>query len=401
MTAILLFVATIVSVSPLIHAYSPIKGNVIFVVAVLTILIRKSWWSVAYSKYSFWCLLVAFFAVIPTLYWQQPLMLLIPTYFLVSILAVSVIDSDDVRAFVELVSAFLVVTLAGAVIGTLYAYFGGAPLLEFLNPDDRVNKLFLTTLTNTQVLNYIRPSGIFDEPGALSFVICFVAALRHATGCNKRVTWILLGIGFITTSVAHLLYSFMHAAQEFKGNKRAGKLLVTMGLVALILWLVVIFFPPVQDIFSVLFLSRLSGEDLGVDRTTTMASAFKYLDPHSIFFGLDPQCAVGLADCLLDKGYEDYGDNPLTLLVHWGILLAFPYYFSLFYSARVALLRRNFIIVGLLILLLQRPYTMSYGYSLFIILTLLTLMNVSLRPKKKDDGLKTTPTLSASLINDA
>ncbi|MEO7497283.1 MAG: hypothetical protein ABIT83_16715 [Massilia sp.] len=400
-TALLLFIATIVSVSPLIHAFSPIKGNVIYVVAVLVLLIRKSWWSVAYGKYLFWCLLVEFFALIPTLYWQQPLMFLIPTYLLVSILAVSVLDSEDVKAFVDLVSGFLVLTLAGAVIGTLYAYFGGASLLEFLNADGRANNLFLTTLTNSQFLNYIRPSGVFDEPGALSFVTCFVAALRHAAGCNKRVTWLMLGIGFITTSVAHLLYTVMHAAQEFKGNKRAGKFLLTAGLIALVLWLLVLFFPPIQDIFSVLFLSRLSGDDLGDDRATTMENALQYLDMRSIFFGLDPQCAVGIANCVIDKGYANYGDNPLTLLLHWGIFLAFPYYLSLTYFAGFALLRRNFIIVGLTILLLQRPYTMSYGYSLFILLTSLTVLNISFRPSQKAPGSNTSRPLPVSLIKDA
>ena len=81
-----------------------------------------------------------------------------------------------------------------------------------------------------------------------------------------------------------------------------------------------------------------------------------------------------MANCV-DLGFESYGDNPLTLLVHWCGFLAFPYYFALTYLAVNSARQLSFVMLGILLLLLQRPYTMSYGYSMLIVLTIFALTN--------------------------
>jgi len=77
----------------------------------------------------------------------------------------------------------------------------------------------------------------------------------------------------------------------------------------------------------------------------------------------------------VDLGFENYGENPLSLLVHYGGFLAFPYYFALSYLVIYSVWRRDFIMLGIFLLLLQRPYTMSYGYSMLILLTIFVLTN--------------------------
>jgi hypothetical protein len=103
-------------------------------------------------------------------------------------------------------------------------------------------------------------------------------------------------------------------------------------------------------------------------------NAVNYIDINTFMIGLDSNCAVGLSNCI-EVGFDNYGDNPLSLLVHYGGFLAFPYYFSLAYLVVYSTWRRNFIMFGIFLLLLQRPFTMSYRYSMLILLTIFVLAN--------------------------
>jgi hypothetical protein len=372
----LLIIATIVAVSPLVSAYSPIKGNIISILALFIILCSKNVWARVNQGYFFWCLMIVFSAFISTLYWQEFRMMLIPIYFVLSILIISVLNKHDVKVFIEILTTLVMIFLFGAIFGTFYAYYGGVPILDFANPDGRLNQLYLTTLTNFQIENFIRPSGIFDEPGALSFVACFIAALRHSTGGNKKITWIILILGMVTMSIAHLIYVLLHAAQELKSHQRAKDIFMFLGVVAICSWVLASFIQPIQDILSALLFSRFTDDTLsalGQDRVTTLLNAAGYININTFMFGLDSDCAIGFADCTFDKGFENYSDNPLTLLVHWGWFLAFPYYFVLAYLTFNSVRQRNFIMFGIMCLLLQRPYTMSFGYSMLIVLTLFVL----------------------------
>lgn len=383
---VLLTLATLIAFSAVVHGYSPIKGNLIFLLSAFAILYAKTSRGGIKERYFVISLCLVFLSSIPMLYWQQPRFLLVPSYFVLSILVVSVLNKNDIKAYVDLSSWFVMVMLIGAVIGVLYAFFGGEPLLEFNNEDGRLNQLFLTTFSNFKMLNLIRPSGIFDEPGALSFVICLVAALRHALGCNRRTTWILLGVGFITTSVAHLMYVVLHAIDELKGHKRAQFALVSFVGVMMVGTAVVLASEPLQELFTILFFDRFSSGNLGDDRMESFQNGINYLNSTSFFFGLDGECAVGLASCF-DKGYGAYAATPLSPVVHWGIFAAIPYYLILLYLVMSFVRRFDFVMLGIFVLLLQRPYTMSVGYSLFILLTIYVLAD-----KQRSNSSK-TPTL--------
>jgi hypothetical protein len=390
LTALLLILATIVAISPLIHTFSPIKGNVISVLALFTVFFIKSSWKKVSKAWFIGTLGLILLAFIPTLYWQEPRMMLIPIYFILSMLVISVLNKDDIKNFVDLISWAALILLFLAIIGTFYAYLGGGSILEFANEDGRPNQLYLTTLTNAQFGNYIRPSGIFDEPGALSFVVCFVAALRHVLGCNKKVTWILLIFGFVTTSVAHLIYTLLHAAEELKDNRRVKNIFIVAAIVICLLMLMALV-QPIRDIFDRLLLSRFSDANLsslGQDRIITLVNAVRYINIETFFFSLDSNCAVGLENCV-DIGFENYGDNPLTLLVHWGGIVAFPYYLVLVYLAIQFVRLRSFVMLGVLFWLLHRPYTMSYGYSMLIVLTIFVF---PVKPASNDiRKISTTP----------
>jgi hypothetical protein len=371
----LLLLGGVISLSPLLNAFSPIKGNIIALASAATIvLIRIDWYAINRRIVGLILLLLAT-AGISASYWGQPRMMLIPIYTISSVLAISVLCRRDVDAFVELFTWLMVAMLVGAVVGLFYAFLGGAPLLGFPNPDGRLNQLFLTTLTNSQYENFIRPSGLFDEPGTLSFVVCCLAALRHALGSNKKVTWTMLLLGLVTMSLAHMLYMVVHAINELSGSKHMMKALVMTTVVAIALYAIVTFVQPIQEIYSNLMLAKFvvsDGRLAGDNRTDLFLNAASYINPKSFWFGIDARCAVGYVNCA-EQGYGLYGENPLTLLVQWGLLISFPYYLGLFYLGIVAFLRRTLIPLGIFLLLLQRPYTMSFGYALLILLTIAAL----------------------------
>jgi hypothetical protein len=375
LTAGLLLLGGVLSLCPLLSAFSPIKGNILALAAAAAIIvIRIDWYSIN-RRLAALILLLAATAGVSASYWGEPRMMFIPIYVISSALAISVLRRRDVNAFVELFTWLMIAMLVGAVVGLFYAFFGGAPILSFPNPDGRLNQLFLTTLTNSQYENFIRPAGLFDEPGALSFVVCCLAAVRHALGYEKRTTWIMLLLGLATMSLAHMLYMVVHGINELSGSKHMIKALVGATAVAIVLYAVVTFVQPVNEIYSNLLLAKFAfsnGRLVGDNRTDLFLNAARYINPSSFWFGIDAKCALGYVNCA-EQRYGQYGENPLTLLMQWGLLISFPYYLGLLYLGVVAFLRRSLIPLGILLLLLQRPYTMSFGYALTILLTIAVL----------------------------
>ena len=116
--------------------------------------------------------------------------------------------------FLTLATAFMLVLLIGAIIGFALALNGAQPLFDIANSDGRPNYFYYTTFSNMRWGNVIRSSGLYDEPGAFSYMICAVSALRHLRGRDARVTWLMLGMGFVTLSLAHLVYVLLHALAE-------------------------------------------------------------------------------------------------------------------------------------------------------------------------------------------
>ena len=372
-TPFALLMATVVSISALVPVLLPFNGNIIFFLAVLFILIDRSAWNRVPSKVLIIVALIIVLTFAPTIYWRQFRYLLLPIYFILSILVIILLREIDTNIFIELATKFVMVLLIGALIGAIYAYFGGNAIFEFANQDGRANQLFLTTLTNTQLDNFIRPSGIYDEPGSLSFVTCFVAALRQANGSEKRTTWLLLFLGFITSSVAHLAYAVFHAVDDLNGKKsRATILHIFVGL----LFVTAIFYynyEPFRDFFETLFVDRFRTGTLGDDRVASFWVGIELIDMRTFFFGLDSDCAVGLANCV-EKGYSFYSATPATLIVHWGIFAALPYYCVMVYLAVHVIRYRNYVLLGVMLLLAQRPYVMAVGYSLLINLPIFLLV---------------------------
>lgn len=315
---------------------------------------------------------------ISTLYWQDIRVLSVPVYFYVALLLGSVCTNDDVSDFVDLASCFMLFLCIGAVLSMLYVILGGGPIFTFPNPDGRLNYVFFGTMTNSYWNGLIRPSGIFDEPGAFSFFICSVVTLRKIYNKNTNINWLLLALGMCTLSIAHVVYVIFYFLSERPDVRR----IFVMSLVLCISFLL-IKNSSSFEIFEQVFLNRFQIDDDGLmkgdNRTESIVAAIEILTNNSkvFFWGLSPDSYLNSVEYMNSSGLPEIGSNPLSQLVRMGLVLSLVYYtvlLVLFISIRKG--AKYLAIVGFGMLLLQRDFIYVVSYSMFIVLIVRASMNV-------------------------
>jgi hypothetical protein len=328
--------------------------------------IRLTYWFVYLG------LTVLILASATTIFWMDARFALSSIFLIFSLFLLQFIDCRALDWFLTLATALLLVLLVGAIIGFVLALSGMQPMFEMANTDGRPNYFFYTTFSNLRWGNIIRPSGIYDEPGAFSFMICAVSAIRHLRGRDSRVTWLMLGMGFITLSLAHLVYVLLHAlAERLKYRNVVGIMATLLPLVLLVGYL------GGFEIFEKRLLSRAtiseSGEIVGDNRSLRAVNAAKHLNAHpdSILFGADPSCRFEPVEC--KEKFPLMGENPLSPLVFNGILISWPYYLVLAVLLCAPMFGRKYIVsFAFAALLLQRPYMLGLGYSFIGLLVVAT-----------------------------
>lgn len=311
------------------------------------------------------------FAFVPALYWVEIRLILYPVFFLASVLLASQVTTRDLEVFITLSTAFMFVLLFGAVLGYALAALELSPLGVFNNTDGRSNYIFYTTLSNSVEAGFIRPAGIYDEPGAFSFFVCIVGFLRHATGRSKIVTLALLTLGLITFSIMHMIFLVLYVIVSVTNFRLLMKLV--LGLVMLS---VLIFISGQGEMIGNKVLSRLllteDGALAGDTRSLLFFNASSVLSnvEHAFWVGADSSCTTDAIICR--DLFGPMGENPLSPLVSQGIFLSWPYYLFILatmislFNGRPGLM---FFAVGLLFI--QRPYLMNLGYSLLGILAVM------------------------------
>jgi hypothetical protein len=360
----LLLTASVVTISPIAAWLLPIRGNLLFIgCCVLVLLLRVREVRVG-SRRLLWMGAGALLALAYAAWWQDLKLAFFPAYLALSIVTVAALSRRAAWLFVRWMTALMAVLAACALAGQVYAWLGGAPLLTIDNPDGRPASLYLLTMTNDALDNLIRPAGIFDEPGALSFYICLTAACRSLLGMPRKATWPLLAGGLITLSLAHLVYMAFHLMSERLMSPRAMRALLAGALVLGGAML----HPAVQGTIHERIGARLVMEDgrlAGDNRSELLQNAAGYVDLKTSLVGLDARCISDWAAC--QRAYRRFGENILTPLVQGGILMSWPYYATLAALLATGLrARRRLVCVGVAALLVQRPYVLSAGYCLLI-----------------------------------
>lgn len=324
--------------------------------------VRQQWLLMAIA-------LISLTALIHTLYWMNPSNLRLVWSFCLALVLVAYARDREIDRLIDIATAFVSLMLLGAVIAQIYTMAGGGPWGGFDRPgQEEVRMLVLpfSLAIEAKFDGSVRVTGIYDEPGAFSFVICLLAFLRRARGKSPAMTWALLGFGAITLSLAHLVFI---ACFMLSGNlTRMGIIIggvvvatVTAGLVA----------TPAGDALVEQVGSRILGEEIegrlvrGDNRSERFALA---VDTMVASTG---SVLIGTSSIDDRESFKMMGENPLTPLARYGIVASWPYYAYLIFGA-VCLFRgrQNLSFFGIVLLLAQRPYVQSDGYSLLAVLAL-------------------------------
>ncbi len=358
----LLFSAALISVVPWFENIFRLKGNIFSILCLLAInfiLFNK----LNLRKALFLCLPFFILALLSVFYWEELYLLKIQIYFYLAILTATSVDDRLLKKFIEFSSTILCIILFLSVISFFYRYYGNPSLFEILNPDGRSNFFYLTSF-GTETQN--RVSGIFDEPGTLSFISSIIVFLRDKFSLSFKKSIFILFLGIFTISIAHFIFFsiyLLHLLIKVRSLKSLKNY---------------VFFFILFSIFLFLIHSRFT-EFLGQDRISAFFNAYALLDSRSFLFGMDSVCQLGKFDCVGNLKFNDilvplYGDNPLTLLVHYGIFISFPYYFFMLYLLHIAIRKSSLILFAIFLLLLQRPYIMSFGFSILLSFVIIALL---------------------------
>ena len=267
----------------------------------------------------------------------------------------------SVRGLVErlcdAMSAFASIGVIACIIGFAYAWFGGQPVLSIENNDGRENALYLTTMTNFWVGTVIRPSFIYDEPGAFSFVVCAVVVMREMLGRPARLSWLLMLGGLITLSLTHMLILLLFLGQRLGWARSA-----IVGAVLLA---------------GAMSLANLVGDELGFvaerftvddgklsgdNRSNQIGNFMDIVNPEILLVG-DVECQKRP-----ERMCEEHGDissSPVTPVYRGGLLMLIVQLWTHVALLVCAMRRRAFVFPALAmsLLLLQRPYFEGYGYG--------------------------------------
>lgn len=277
------------------------------------------------------------------------------------------VSEYDLDCFTDFASIFLLILEIGALIGFIYAYCGGNPIGKFENIDGRNNYIYLTTFTNARIGTFIRPAGIYDEPGAFGFYIIAVVIMRLHFNKGISGTLLLLLLGTITTSLTYYLCMAILFIPIWKKLNKSQKF-ITLLMVSLFFIAMFFYF---YDLFDELLFQRLefdasSGTIKGNSRNGQLEGCIESIKDNGALFG-----NYFLGENCIRLKYGVISECPLSPLALFGVFNSVPYYVFLFVTFSAFILSFRSLHLVAFLLFLQRPYQSSLGYSFFFILFLI------------------------------
>ncbi len=362
--SILLFVYTLILVSPIfeyIHLSIPIRC---FIMLISTFVIEINSKTFINSRIIICVLLILILSSIVAFHYMNESYIFFLFNTLVFLIVLAFYDKKMIMDFIDIASIFLFILEIGALLGFIYVFIGGKSIFSFPNPDGRENYFFPFTLSNVYRGKLIRPSGIYDEPGAFSFFIVSIALLRIYYKKGSSQTFILLLLGLITFSLAHII-SFIILLFPILRDMDKKQRKIT--LIFLLFFLLILFFLFYDILNSLIFLrltiNKTTGRFNGDTRTAQIPNTLRLIKDNGLFWG----------NFLMTRDYviNNYGvisENPLSQLARFGIFISFPYYSFLFICIIAFFVTKKFLYLAIIGLFVQRPYSHLFGYATFFII---------------------------------
>lgn len=358
------FCVCFLSMSPVFSAVGMPGTGMLFILVLLTVCSNQLLLSRAHlSAYLLILLLVASSAV-SAVFNDTALPLVFAFYFAFTALAVLQINDSEAYAMVHVASIIFMAFIFMAAIGVVYHLLGGSSFFTLANPDGRDNNFYLSTFSNAETFT-IRPSAIYDEPGAFSFFICVLVILRSRLGFNLVGSAVLLLGGLLTQSISHVMFTLLWFLWALQRPDTSSSSIRHTSFHRLIFMLVFVlagiaiyqsgFLDWALERAIVYYQEPLTNpRQRSLDEISLALAA----QPNGVWFGFDSSCVQRTPDC------TGLGENPLTPLIYGGLLVSWPYYlFLLLAFAAPFVSRDGLLLIGAVLLLLQRPYLLEFPYS--------------------------------------
>jgi hypothetical protein len=242
-------------------------------------------------------------------------------------------------------------------LSVIFVLLGLPSLFEF----DTIG-FYLTSFSKGAENGILRPSGIYDEPGALTFFICSLVIVRSFAGYADYKNLLLLIGGLVTQSIVQIMFIPFYLIWLFK-KKEVQILKKQLNFLMFLLFAILVFFVfwrlSILDWAINRFILFIDEPLLNPRYRGFMILFDQFSDnPLSLFFGYDVNCINRNFLCEFDI----LGENPLTPLIYGGLAVSWPYYLFLLISPLV-LFRFLPLVLGLCLILLQRPYFLEFSYS--------------------------------------
>ena len=271
--------------------------------------------------------------------------------------------------FCDYLTSFSLLAVAMMVLGVAYAAIGGSSFLEFPNPDGRLSLLYLTTIANEGGVDgvSIRPSFIYDEPGAISFVLWVCIAIRESLGRERKISWLIAVGGLLTISVTHFILIIIFIFFKLKINIKNIGIFISV----LIFLYIIMLLSNNLDVI----LNRIDLSAAIFSENNRSLQVFNFLNAVNVDIIL-----FGAYECFesIDKVCKDHGDitsSPLTPLYYGGIALLIIQICTLIYLLLIIFKDKKNSISAIIVfvLVMQRPYFNIIGYGLLIYIALLNI----------------------------
>ena len=121
--------------------------------------------------------------------------------------------------------------LGGTIVMLLLLIHDFPPLFQFTQHDGRTGSFYYLTFTNTYFeaagFTVIRYSGMFDEPGTLSYGCMFALMINKLLMKNKKIEMLLLILPVFTFSLAHFVTALIYILLFYW---RKTKLMIAMAI---------------------------------------------------------------------------------------------------------------------------------------------------------------------------
>lgn len=282
-------------------------------------------------------------------------------------------------------SWFALLLLVGGVVGALYYFFGGASLLD-VKIGYRTTHLFLSTFSFAEIGQFIRPSGIFDEPGAFLMYVAIITMFNDTLQQNRRLNFVLVALMILTGSLSGLLLAALYLlASNAMKESRAVAITLVASLVG-VFFLAQYLFPsnPISTAVDTFYSERLQlvdGRLAGDNRSNQISDFFALVDEDMLLRGVPLET---------EDAAIDMSSNPFSIIFRYGLIISIPYFALLGWLITTTLSNRldhAYASIGLFFLMLQRPYLFHMSWSIMIVSVVWLLYTVSdRRPKQRRLG---------------